>query len=431
MPLHLEPSRLADRRGRFLMAVMEADIYEEADPNGTPIGTITDEDVIDMWFEPHWRKKGVGEIVMNRHHAKAGLLANDRYIKWRVPVIQEAALFGSWMRQGRVILSTGRGQAAETVTMGGPGARDILRFARLLKTTYAPVPPASEERGSSTDEGLWRWLNQHRGAIAARVMEEGQNQAIDTLLAPLSQCTFDWDRDNDSNGDPWAGLVEQVEQRWGIDADTFMAMLEEAGGFIVFADPDLGFHAYQEYPFRDLTDTVTFQAEAGGSVAPNVASDMERDLDSTDRWNAVAVDSMATADGLQEYTDGSDGEIGRIGYMASPSAGSAFRGLIAVESLTMSHAGTTRLAVEIDPLTHLPGPEGSNGSYWLYDYVHVQSRDGSGPWDIDEDKHVSAIRFGLRTASDDATDDRATRSLITTVLLDDDPIHIVLGGGDT
>lgn len=408
------------------MAVIEFDIYAEDDPNGTPLGTISDEDAVRLWFEPHWRKAGVGGLVMNRHHDKASLIALDRYVKCRVPVISEDPLFGWWMRKGRVILSTAQGPGAELLTMEGPGTRDILRYARLLEATYAPVPPASEERGSSTDQGLWRWLAQHRGAIAARVMEEGQNQNIGDLSAPLHEVTFDWDRTNDSNSAPWSDTIEVIEQRIGIDADTFLSTLEEAGGFTLFADPDLTFHAYQSYPARDLTETVTFQANSGGSVAPNVASEMVRELDSTDRWNAILVDGMAATNGGYEvHTDGSEG-IAHIGYVAVSAAGSGFAEDIAQRELANSQANAQRLAVEVNPLAYLPGPAGSNGVYWLNDEVHVQSNDGNGAWDIDEDRRVHAIRFEHRIATDGSTDDRAKRSLKITALLNDEALS-----GDT
>lgn len=402
------------------MAVIEMDIYAEDDPNGTPLGTISDEDAVSLQFEVHWRKHGTGSITLNRHHAKASLIALDRYVKCRVPVISDDPLFGWWMRKGRVLLSTERGPGAEMLTMSGPGTRDILRLARLLEATYAPVPPASEERGSSTDQGLWRWLAQHRGAIAARAMEEGQNQNIGSLSAPLYEVTFDWDRTNDSNGVAWSDTIDVIEQRIGIDVDTFMSMLEEAGGFTLFADPDLTFHAYQAYPARDLTSTVTFQAGAGGSVGPNVASEMVRELDSMDRWNAILIDGMAAESGGYEvHTDGSEG-IAHIGYMAVSAAGSAFADEVAQRELANSQAGAQRLAVEVNPLTYLPGPAGSNGVYWLNDEVHVQSNDGSGAWDINEDKRVHAIRFEHRIATDGSTDDRAKRSLKITALLDDE-----------
>ena len=404
------------------MAVIEVDVYAEDAPNGTPLGTITDADVASdgegggMYFEVHKRRKGVGQITLSVDSPKADLLRPDRYLKWRVPVIDTDPLFGSWVRDGKIDLSSRNERGAQRLILGGPGPRDVLRLARLLEETYAPVPPASEERGSSTVPGLWRWAQQHRGAIAARAMEEGINQIIGTLLAPMHGVTFDWSRSVDSGGVAWGDEIEALEQRVGVDIDSFMAMLEEAGGFILEPEPDLLFHAWQTFPSRDLTASVIFQA---AGTNPNVASEMARQLTSTDRNNAMLIEAMA-AGAFHEFA-GATGVRAHIGYLAAPIEGASYAEMIADRAMEASEAGIRKLAVEVDPTQHLPGKAGTAGSFWVGDFVGVRTQDGSGDWDYDgEPQEVTGIRVALRSATDGSTTDRSRRSLKITALLNDD-----------
>lgn len=392
------------------MSVLAFDFYAEDDPNGTLLGTLDDADCASMEFRVGLYDLGAGQFTISRHHASAtaALLTENNLVKVRIPEVSATPIFAFWLKEGHFDLIHADEQGGEMLKFGGPGMLYILSHARLLHDVYAPTQTA---RGSSNVEGKWWWTGQPYGAIATRIIEEGQNQTG----VPLADVTIDYDRDDDSDGTAWPIMSSEFEVEIGTDVLTVMDKLRASGSFVVIGNPDLSIQTHQSYG-RNLTGafgagTVRFQKGV------NILTGLVRDIGPTRRWTHV----------LQQDKDGNYFEREAAGFSLGDRAHWGYQRVeqtndetlldeIAAEHIDASATTAHDLQLEFtpgfDPANgrYMPGPAGSNGHVWPGDSITLHT--GTGEHDYNAvAQPVTAIRVVLDDAADDSTADSSARSL--------------------
>lgn len=405
------------------MSVIELDLYEEDDPNGTSVGTITDADAVSIAIRIARRELGGGEIVLPASSTKAALMVPGRYVKVRIPSIQTAPIFGFTLSDGDEGILEADGP--EEIGLGGPGPLFILRKGRLLEDPYATGQTA---RGSSDHDGVWWWIDEPYGAMLTRAIEEGQEEPGN----PLGDVTIDFDRDADSDSVAWPNVDLEWETPIGSDVLSVHEALRKAGDLTVVGRPDLLIQAFQTYG-RDLTGA-SFGAGVVRITEANLATELRRTMRVRRGLTHVIVEGKDHVYVTRTLAGWSGGA--HWGYVSYPESNdTTVLAAVGDEALAAEDAAADALELEItagfDEANgrYMPGEAGSNGHVWPGDTVTVNV--GS----IDRDALVAAIRIETRAASDDTSSDTSARSLRLVLELDSegsdpgaDPGPGVLGG---
>jgi hypothetical protein len=218
------------------MAVVYLDIHAGDAPNGAVLATLTDEDVSAFEMRLTENDLGSGSFTIRRDHPQstATNLAAGNYIKVRIPLIDTDPVFGFWIDEHDDTILASDEEGGETLMRGGPGILFILAHARLLDQFYNG-PLGGLARGNFDVPGYWTWTTEPYGAIMVRLIEEGQLQPG----FPLGDVSIDWNRTNDSDGNPWPTVNEEIQFQIGTDGLTVFQRLAESGELFVRPKPDL------------------------------------------------------------------------------------------------------------------------------------------------------------------------------------------------
>lgn len=377
---------------------------------GALIGILDDTQLKAVELRPALFQLGAISLTVSRHVAEAtlALLKKGNLVTYRLPEIDDdddPMPFGFVLRDDAARLISRNEQGGEDLTLTGPGMMAVLSNATLDEETWAPAPPASEERGSSIVPGQWFWRFQPYGAIYTRAIEEGINEPGE----PLKLIDITFDRDEDSEGDPW----EEIQLDYMVDTGTNVLELGDrlsmTGGFYPMIVPrvsddllELRLDVWQTIG-EDLTATVRFEK------AVNILTELERKQQATRITHLLIKDAdgvflpvFVTANAydqaawsvleLQETND--PDTIEKIATTALDSSESA------AEEFTFEHSP------DLIPLF----------DYQLGDLVRVHT--GSGEHDLNEtDQQVVGCRIILDDAAKSATEDEARRSLRTVIEL--------------
>ena len=243
------------------MAVLTLSFYDPSD--GSLIGTLDHTQVKSFEMRAALYQLGAGSFSLSRHLAAASLdlLAKDVIV---IPTFESVnggqPFWGMIIRDDVAALLSQSEQGGEDLTITGPSLYALLANATLDEETWAPVPPASEERGSSQVAGDWFWIAQPYGAIYTRAIEEGINEPG----TPLGLVTITFDRSEDSDGVPWFEMAFDYRVPTGTNVLELGDRLSMTGQFFPIMVPivtdgvlSIELSAYQEYEF-DLTNDVRF-----------------------------------------------------------------------------------------------------------------------------------------------------------------------------
>lgn len=389
------------------MSVLEIDAYTGEAPNAaSPVGTFTDDDLVEFSYDIEHRGLNRGSAAIRRDNPKASLVNEGWYYKVRIPVIQSAPLVAFWHDDGLYHLGSRREKAGELVKWGGPGPLWILRLARLLHSVWAPGQPYRGDQHDTPDE--WWWANEAAIAILTRGIEEGQNQLAGSgWLAPLDGVTIDFNRVTDSAGVPHANTIDEFRIQVGAHLLALSQQLQDAGNFTLEGEPNLLFHAWQTYPGRNLTASVHLQK------AVNIASELGREVKAKDAWT-----HMIQRDGAGAYSTevlvGLSARRVRVGYgEVDQTTDDGELNRIAQETLRASRSSLQSLAVDVAPGAFLVGK--GSGQVWTGDTVSLSSIPPGGtpgPMDYDaEPQLVTGINLSLAKAADDTNATTRGRSL--------------------
>jgi hypothetical protein len=401
------------------VTVIQLDIMAADDPLGTPLVTLTDEDLADFSMRVAENSLGAGSFTIRRDHAAAtpANLAEDNYVKVTIPAIDDDPVFGFFLEHhDDTVLAQGE-EGAETLVRQGPGSLAIVGRAAFLDDHYAPVPPASDDRGSPNEiEGYWRWQHKQYGQIFKRLIEEGQNEPG----VPLADVTTDFDRDVDSDGTDWPAIDRDVRFEIGTDGLTFMDRFAETGEVFIRCSPELLVSARQNRG-TDRTSSSFAPGKVRLVKGVNIQTELVRSADTTMAAthaivigmenNVVRVVSPSYTSGPGKWVTIHYDNSNDTGVLEKVGAEALRRGVADLQELTLEiRAGDAPLSGHYLPFKHFD----------TGDLITVHT--GTDPNDYNEQtERVKAFTIALGDASDDTMhgsisgDEMAARSLIVGV----------------
>lgn len=266
--------------------------FDDNDPNGTPLGDLTD--TSGKMIAVEYNGLGAGELLISRHSTtQAGWCKPDRYIKAYLsdPTVGSPdPTFGWWVTQSSDDVLSSDEDGSEVYRRQGPGALYYLSEAIVWHETVFGGPAVLTDGAHPRDGEFWYWnLNATPGGILVRMIEEAQARGC------LPDLTYDFTRTLDSNGDPWQlDPVTDFRLPIGMDLLTVVGELQRLG-LVVEMTPDLVLHAYDDIAARytDLSSTITLEKGV------DIASSAERQQYA----------SGAKSTQLVKGTRGDDGEL--------------------------------------------------------------------------------------------------------------------------
>jgi hypothetical protein len=368
------------------VAVITLRFYDPSD--GSLLGSLDDTQCQQIELRPALYELGAGTFTVSRHlaAAEAAMLQKGTIVTATIPVISANPFWGFVLHDDLAVLISHEEQGGEDITLSGPGIMSVLGDARLDEEWYAPSPPASDARGSSTQTGKWFWRNQAQGAIFTRAVEEGQSQPGE----PLALVTIDFDRDDDSDSVPWTVIVNDYMVDTGTSVLELADRLAQTGEFTAVMVPvltagvlSLALSAHQTYG-TDRTATVRFEK------AVNILTELNRSTKYSRFTHLITKDSDNV---WRTYESSNPYDQARYQYLdISETNDEVTVEKIATTYLDASELQNEEYELEITP-TLLPYQD-----FYPGDLVTVHT--GSGEHDLNEsDQKVVAVRIVLDDAS--------------------------------
>lgn len=408
---------------------MEFRVYDRDDPNAaSPICTITDADVVfnrdgeAMEWRVGLNQEGAGLFNISRHHPLANRtdLPDNAYIKVVLPEVSSEPIFAWWMDEFRATLISAKGEGGETISLFGPGIIDIFRRAVLYPWSTVGDQPA---RGSLDVEGKWHWIDEPLGAMLTRGIEEGQEQQYN----PLAHVTIDFDRVTSSPPESatWPEFDGIFETTIGVTIHDLYQQLIARGDLFVVPEPSLLIHAYTAYG-RDLSSSPIVHFRKAGiseGLAGNILTDLKRSGRGTRRANVAVVRGMNETYDVASIGGATPGQA--IFVVDDTSDDIAHLQAVGLEALNQREAEQQAQEFEIAPGfdpdngLYMPGPEGTNGHFWIGDSPMLSTDPTGDDWEYFEaTARITGIRVALREAAKDDTAETAARSLSIVVELE-------------
>ena len=392
------------------MSALTLTFYEENSPNASPVGTLDELDLRAFEMRVGLHELGWGRFTLNRWHEDSDLIVPNRLVKVTIPSVDDNPIFAFWLTDGSFELLKEGGTGDEVLTFGGPGIMFILARARLYHSSLVYDQPA---RGSLNEDGMWTWLDEPWGAILTRIIEEGRENPFPDAAAngsALEHVTIDFSRTVDSDSVAWPNIDEEYKEPIGTDMLSVAEKLRQAGDLYLEMEPNMQFHARQTYG-RNLAgdfdiDTVRFEK------AINIKTALLREIqaqsdgthllqkDSNGDYSTEVDPSYTTAKQKHWiYTEQNTNDDNTLNALAQ-------------DEIRRTKTQTQKLRWEIatgfdpDNGRYMPGPEGTDGHFWVGDTVTLHT--GTAPHDYDEeDQLVTGINVVLTLAKDGDDIERA------------------------
>lgn len=392
------------------MAVWRYDFWDPSD--GSLLGSLEDTDLIAAEVRPALFQLGAGSLTVSRHQGAASLamLKKGTLVTYTLPHLSdEIQPWGFVLRDDITRLISRAEKGGEHITLTGPGMMSVVGNATLDEETWAPAPPASTERGSSDTPGQWFWREQPFGAIYTRSIEEGQNEPG----TPLGLVTIDFDRDEDSDGDPWA----EIQLDYMVDTGTNVLELGDrlamTGGFFPVMVPNvtggvlgLELSAYQSIG-QDLTSSVRFAKAPTNDI--HILTELERQRQATRITHLLIRDADGVFLPVYETPNPYDQAVWKQLNIDETNDTDTLD-KIAATALSASEDQAEEFTFEHDPGAII------FDTYQLGDTVTLHT--GTDEHDLNESpQQVMAARVVLDVAVSDASQTHAQRSLRTVVEL--------------
>lgn len=190
------------------MSVVEIAVHDVEDPNGPPLVTLTDADLVDWWFRVGIgpAELGAGRFVVRKDNTNGqafNLKGEAHLAKITIPVIDPDPLFAWWIGRGDYRLFEAKGgTGAELLTFSGPGVMDIMRQSVLDFESHSGG--FSTGAGPRPDRGYWIFTDWTPGRIIRRLIEEDQ----DSPRSALPDVTHDFTAANDSAAAAWTDTMD-------------------------------------------------------------------------------------------------------------------------------------------------------------------------------------------------------------------------------
>lgn len=401
------------------MAVAVLTVYERDDPpvaggDATPLGTITE--LLEFSVRDVISTHGLNavQLAVNRHDSSAALIENHpgRWVTVAFPAIQADPVMTVRLGPSHTVV-LGESDVHEVVHVGGLGILSLGEDAMLLDTVHAPDQPC---RGSCpTIPERWSWRAGLAspiayGGIVVRAIEEGQEQPGE----PLAPWSITFDRDDDSDGNPWPDITAEFQQPVGLSMIGLYRRIAEAGDVFLVERPDFTIDGYQQFGSASWAIDRTSSTFAADKVriyaAPddresNVLTGLEQEGED-EPFTHVLVKGMGDVYAQVAatwYTSG-PARWASIEYRDSDDTDLLER--VGAEWLRRQFARTVAREVEITP-----GDDPEHGRYLPWKHLHVGDLHTIDAGGIDEDARLVAMRVELVRGAHDATTDDAHRSL--------------------
>jgi hypothetical protein len=222
--------------------------YPRDDPAGEPLGVLTD--AVDKEYQAEDDGIGSGRFTISRHSPQAAWCGAGTYVRvWR-DAVAGSAVGGFWIEEGADTVLSVDGSGGEDLVRAGRGTIAVLREARVW---HRAATRHGTDAHLQRSKGRWLWRDAHPARPLLRMLEEAKARGC------LPFVTWDFDRDDDSDGVPWDGdAAERITLEIGTSLLDVVTILRETGLHIVM-DGDFGLHARDAYE-RDLTASITFSA---------------------------------------------------------------------------------------------------------------------------------------------------------------------------
>ena len=347
---------------------------------------------------------GSGQFAINRTSPECteAILAKGNLVKVRIPEISTGYTFAFFLETGDFTLISSDEAGGEMLHFGGRGNLCYLERAVAWNESFLPA-------GHDPIAGIWRAYafggGNAPGQILWRTLVEMTH--ADRPQHPLAHLTIDFDEDVDSDGETWLTTPATSEFSYPV-GETGMEILErllETDRMHVWMGPDFDFHAYNDTG-RDLTGAAFGAGVVRFERGVNIAVELRR---------ATTEDRVITDDLVQGENNtydtarlrDADERVTKEGFLAAFGTELSLEAQGRVdlnERLDVSETITFQInnrrtadVVLSDPVSigspqavpglatagyYLPGPDGTNGDFWLGDTVTVHT--GSGAFDFNE-----------------------------------------------
>jgi ligand-binding SRPBCC domain-containing protein len=236
--------------------------FDGNDPNGTPLGELTD--AFDKIYSAEHDDLGLGSFTINRHSSQLEWCRADRYIKVYLDETEGDPVGAFWVTQSGDTVVSPEEEGGDDFKRDGLGPMLYLAEAIVWYTNTT-----SNDSAIPGDDAYWHWdniANVHAGGIMVRMLEEAQARGC------LPDLTYDFTRQQDSNGTPWSLEITDFQLPVGMNLLEVLRKVQETG--VEFRmDPDLTLHAYEPGTLGDdLSGSITL------SKAVDIATSAERQV---------------------------------------------------------------------------------------------------------------------------------------------------------
>lgn len=387
------------------------------------------DEIVDWSIRMELQGTGSGFVVIHRSHlaADTDVIKKGNWLAVKIPQIDADALFVFQMERITTTLISNEEGGGEVVKVAGRG--NLSYFDRAVQHPRSYVVPA----GLSVD-GIINGpasTGNKAGQVIKRSVDEltHDDRGVTDFglqLEPLAHLTHDFDYDDDSNGDPWdtTDMTGELSQGY-VGEKGLVGVLEliGTGAIDIIMWPTFLLQAFNSFG-RDLTGS-------------DFADDVVRFVRGANIAEELVRDEGLTVDPTHTVVQGSDGTVTAWAFAESPvytsqphveghvsTFGTDNTALEAVGVAEMSRrlrqgesiqfrVATPRFGTDPDPVNglYLPGPEGTNGNYWLGDMVTLDT--GSGFRDYAD---LSVRVMAITIKSDQAGDLEVTVELLGTTL---------------
>lgn len=359
---------------------------------------------------------GSGQFSINRSSPECTeeVLAQGNLVKVRIPEISAEYIFAFFIETGDFTLISSQEEGGETLTFGGRGILSYLEYA-------AAAPHSYITGGQDPIAGVWRayaaGTGSAPGQILRRMIEEMQHadRGLEFFVGgsqPLPLLTIDFDYTNDSMVDPWdtTDATDEFSYQVGEKGLAILLRLLETETIRVQMSPDFLLSAYNVDQFgRDLTGDAFGAGVVRFERGVNIATELRRELSSAASIPDTHIFVQGEADqyGGAALSDAAS-RVTRETFLAAFGTGTTALDAIGAVELAIQlersdqvqfpiNNRRTQDVVLVDPVSagvvastpglatagfYLPGPEGTNGDFWVGDTVRVHT--GSGPFDYNE-----------------------------------------------
>jgi len=361
---------------------------------------------------------GTGSFAINRASPQCteAILAQGNLVRVRIPEIDTDYIFAFFIETGDFDLISSDEAGGETLHFGGRGILSYLEYARAWSESYIVG-------GQDPIAGVWRayaaGTGSAPGQILRREIEEFQDP--DRPQQPLPHMTVDFDYDNDSTTDPWdtTDATDEFSYQVGEDGLAIVLRLLETKKIKVQMAPSFLLSAYNPANLgRDLTGDAFGAGVVRFERGVNIATDLHRQQEVTRVATHILVQGEGDKYGTAALGDASS-RVTKEAFAQAFGTGTATLSAIGAVDLrerlyvaemvafpianrrtadvVLSDPVSVGATLGEDALTgfYLPGPEGTNGDFWLNDRVRIHT--GTGPYDYDElNARVLAITIARR-----------------------------------